>query len=71
MSALGRGLRAVAQFWVDFVLGDDPTVAATVAVALVATRLLTWAGVPAWWLLPIAVVAVTAASLRRAASRDA
>lgn len=61
-----HALRAVAMFWIDFVLGDDWTVAATVAVALIGSWALTNAGVPAWWLLPVAVISATAVSLRRA-----
>lgn len=70
MSAVWRGLRAFAVFWVDFILGDDPTVAATVAVALVGTWVLVVAGVSGWWLLPAAVLAVTTVSLRRAVTRE-
>jgi hypothetical protein len=62
-----RWIRAFVGFWVDFVVGDDWTVAATVAVALLATWGLTRAGVPAWWLTPLAAVLATAFSLRRAA----
>jgi hypothetical protein len=65
-----RTLRAIAAFWVDFIVGDDWTVAAVVVVALLATWGLVQAGVDAWWLLPAAVVAVTAVSLRRAVRRD-
>jgi hypothetical protein len=64
-----RGIRAFAGFWIDFVVGDDWTVAATVLVALLATGGLVLAGVPAWWLLPVAAVGSTAVSLRRAAGR--
>ncbi len=32
-----RWLKAIAGFWVDFIVGDDWTVAAAVAVALVGT----------------------------------
>jgi hypothetical protein len=70
VSAVWRGLRAFAVFWVDFILGDDPTVAATVAVALVGTWALVSAGVSGWWLLPAAVLAVTTVSLRRAVTRE-
>lgn len=62
-------LRAIAMFWVDFILGDDWTVAATVALALIGTWALTRADLPGWWLLPVAVIGVTAVSLRRAARR--
>ena len=64
-------LRAFGRFWWDFVVGDDWRVAAGVPVALVATKLLTSSGVNAWWLLPVAVVLLLAASLRRASGRSA
>lgn len=63
-----RWMRAFAEFWVDFVVGDDWTVAATVA-ALLATWALHRASVAAWWLLPPAAVGATAVSVRRARTR--
>ena len=56
-----RGLAAFGKFWYGFVIGDDWTVAAALAV----TWLLHTAGVAAWWLPPLAAVAATGASLRR------
>ena len=70
MSRVLRGVRAFVMFWIDFIIGDDWTVAATVAIALLGTWGLTHAGVVAWWLLPLAVLAVTAVSLRRAVGRE-
>jgi UPF0716 family protein affecting phage T7 exclusion len=70
MSGVLRGVRAFVMFWVDFIIGDDWTIAATVALALLGTWDLTRAGVVAWWLLPLAVLAVTAVSLRRAVGRE-
>ncbi len=64
-----RWLRAFVLFWVDFVVGDDWTVAAAVLAALLATWGLVRAGVPGWWLLPVAALGATAVSLRRAARR--
>lgn len=61
-----RWLAGFGRFWWDFVVGDDWQVAAGVLVALAATKLLTSEGVNAWWLLPVGVVIVLAASLRRA-----
>jgi hypothetical protein len=61
-----RRLRALAEFLYDFVIGDDPLIAAVVAVALGLTAVLVGAGVPAWWMLPLAVVAVLSLSLHRA-----
>ena len=62
MTRLARWAGAV---W-EFVVGDDPLAAAGVALAIGATAVIAAAGVPAWWVMPVAVVAVLAASLRRA-----
>jgi hypothetical protein len=64
-----RWIRAFVDFWIDFIVGDDWTVAATVLVALPATWGLHRAGLPAWWLLPVAVIGATTISLRRATVR--
>jgi hypothetical protein len=58
-------LRAFGRFWYDFIIGDDWTIAATVAGALVVTWLLHTVGVAAWWLPPLAAVVVIGTSLRR------
>ena len=65
-----RWVRAVALFWVDFIIGDDWTVAAVIGVALLGTWGLVAAGVTGWWLLPVAVLGASARSLRRAAVRE-
>ena len=70
MSQVMRGIRAFVMFWVEFIIGDDWTVAAVVALALVGTWGLTRVGVVAWWLLPLAVLAVTTVSIRRAVERE-
>jgi hypothetical protein len=62
-----RYLRAFALFWWNFIVGDDWLVAAGVALAVVATWILTDQGVDAWWLLPLGVSLVLGLSLRRAA----
>jgi hypothetical protein len=58
-------VRAAHAVW-EFVVGDDPWTAAGVVVALGATALIAAAGVAAWWVMPLAVVALLALSLRRA-----
>ncbi|MBV9338883.1 MAG: hypothetical protein JO262_01340 [Solirubrobacterales bacterium] len=62
MNWLVRAARAV---W-EFIVGDDPVTAAGVVVALGATALIAGAGAPAWWVMPVAVLALLALSLRRA-----
>ena len=52
------------RFWWDFVVGDDWLAAAGVGVALALT-----AAFAAWWVLPLGVAAVLAASLARATRR--
>jgi hypothetical protein len=54
------------RFWWNFVVGDDWRAALGIAGALGGSALLAGLGVPAWWLLPLAAVAILADSLRRA-----
>jgi hypothetical protein len=61
-----RMLRAFLSFWYDFIVGDDATIAVGVVLALAATAILARLHVPAWWLLPAAVVVLLGLSLRRA-----
>jgi hypothetical protein len=63
MSWIVRAARAV---W-EFVVGDDPLTAFGVVAALGVTALIAGAGAPAWWVMPVAVLALLALSLRRAA----
>jgi hypothetical protein len=53
-------------FWYDFVVGDDWRVAVAVVAALAVTAVLGSAGLPAWWVLPVAVLVVLPLSLRGA-----
>lgn len=65
-----RALRSVLAGVAEFVVGDDPTVAIGVVVALGLTAGLVAAGVPAWWLLPLAVLVLLVLSLTRALRPD-
>jgi hypothetical protein len=57
------------RFWWDFVVGDDWRAALGIAIALGLAALIVWAGIDAWWLIPIAVALILAMSLRREAQR--
>jgi hypothetical protein len=62
-------LEALARFIWDFVVGDDWRIAAGVVVALAVTAVIAGTSVSAWWILPVAVGALLAASVWRAARR--
>lgn len=61
MSAARSALMAV---W-EFIAGDDWRTAVGVALALGLTAVVAAAGIAAWWVTPLAVVALLAVSLRR------
>jgi hypothetical protein len=67
---LWRWIRAFVAFWIDYIFGDDWTVAALIGTALLGTWGLVQAGVPAWWLLPLVVLAATVRSLHAAVLRE-
>jgi hypothetical protein len=54
----------------EFVVGDDWRVAVGGAGILAATTAAAALGLPAWWLAPVATVAVLHASVRRGAARS-
>jgi hypothetical protein len=58
--------RAALAVW-DFVVGDDWVTALGVVAALGLTALIAAAGGAAWWVMPVAVIALLALSVRRAA----
>jgi hypothetical protein len=60
-------LRAIALGVWEFVVGDDWVTALGVVVALGVTAIVAGAGATAWWLMPVAVIALLVLSLRRAA----
>jgi hypothetical protein len=63
-------LRAFARFWYEFIVGDDWRVAVGVVMALGVTSLVAAVGLPAWWVLPAAVLVVLPLSVWRAAFSD-
>ena len=60
-----NALRRFGMFWWDFVVGDDWRIAVGVVASLGASAALVATGVPAWWLLPLAVALLLYVSLRR------
>jgi hypothetical protein len=61
-----RWTKAVVLFLVDYIVGDDWTVAALIVLGVLATWRLVEAGAAPWWLLPPVVLAANVQSLRRA-----
>jgi hypothetical protein len=59
-------VRALLEGAWEFVVGDDWPTAVGVALALGLTSLLAAVSVPAWWIVPLAVVLLLALSIRRA-----
>lgn len=58
-----------AMFWYHFIIGDDWTLAAVVAVGLAVTALLHAHGVSIWWLVPALVIVIVGIDLERASRR--
>jgi hypothetical protein len=56
--------RAPLAMW-EFFVGDDWRTAVGVVLALALTAAIADAGVPAWWVTPLAVVVLLVASIRR------
>lgn len=59
-------MSALRGIW-EFVVGDDWRAALGVLLALAATAALEGAGLAAWWICPLAAVAILYLSVRRAA----
>jgi hypothetical protein len=56
-------------FWYDFIIGEDPWIAAAVAAVLIVALLITHQvsrTAAVWWLIPLVVIAVLGGSLWRA-----
>ena len=60
-------VQAVVRFLWDFIVGDDWRIAVGVVAALAVTALIAASSIVAWWVLPVAVAGVLAASVWRAA----
>ena len=60
---------AIPRFLYEFIVGDDWTVAAAVAIGLVLSAILNVNHIAAWWLIPVIVVLMLGVSLRRASGK--
>jgi hypothetical protein len=60
-------LRRFGRFWWTFLVGDNLPLAVGAAATIGVTALLAHRGVNAWWLLPVGILAVLAASVLVAA----
>jgi len=60
-------LRRFGRFWWTFVVGDNLPLALGAGAAIAVTALLVHQGVNAWWLLPVAILALLCASVLVAA----
>ena len=58
---------AVVRFLYDFIVGDDWTIAASIAVGIAVTFWLVQSKIQAWWLLPAVAILTLGVSLWRAA----
>jgi hypothetical protein len=58
-----RWLTQFGKFWYDFIIGDDWRIAVGVVLTLTAVFLLAHHGANWWWLLPLAVAGLLAASV--------
>jgi hypothetical protein len=63
-------LAAFGRFLYEFVVGDDPTIAAGVVVALALTGVAGDRAGGGFWIVPAVVVCLLALSLRRASTRS-
>ncbi|HWW90249.1 MAG TPA: hypothetical protein VNY35_05655 [Solirubrobacteraceae bacterium] len=61
-----RWVMAFLRFWYDFVVGDDWLIAVGIVAAIALTALIADQGFDAWWVMPLAVIALLAGSLWRA-----
>jgi hypothetical protein len=58
-----RRIEGFLRFLWDFVVGDDWRIAAGVVVALGVTALVANTSLAAWWIMPVAVLALLGASV--------
>jgi hypothetical protein len=65
-----RYITAFLTFWYHFIVGDDWTIAASIAVAIAVTFWLVQSKIQAWWLLPAVAILTLGVILWRAARAE-
>jgi hypothetical protein len=65
MTRVMSWLASFGRFWYRFIIGDDWTVAAAVAIGLIATFLLNKVQFPAWLVIPLVVIVILRVSVQR------
>jgi hypothetical protein len=65
MTRVIRWVLGFGRFWYRFIIGDDWTVAAAVAIGLAITASLNAARFPAWWVIPLFVIVILRVSVQR------
>ena len=63
-------IKAFLTFWYDFIVGDDWTIAASIAAAIAVTLWLVQSNIDAWWLLPAVAILTLGFSLWRGAQTE-
>jgi hypothetical protein len=66
MNGVAKALKAFGAFWWDFIVGEDWRIALGIVLAISLTAGLAHNDVPAWWVLPVAVILMLGASLSSA-----
>jgi hypothetical protein len=65
MTRVTSWLVGFGRFWYRFIIGDDWTVAASVAIGLMVTGLLNGGQFPAWVVMPLVVIVTLRVSVQR------
>jgi hypothetical protein len=66
MNRLWSWIVGFGRFWYHFIIGDDWTMAAAVAIGLILSAVFNANHIVAWWLIPLTVIVMLGISLRRA-----
>ncbi len=63
MGGFIKGVKAFGDFWYDFIIGDDWTIAAGIVIAFFGTEWLKGSTGQSWYLLPVATFLLVSNSL--------